>query len=204
MEICQLKITLQYTQPSVWRSVQVPADIRLDKLHDVIQVVMGWADSHLHAFYINGENYGPASDVLDMSDERKARLGDIAKKGSRLLYEYDFGDGWAHEIKVEKILTAESGMPYPLCLDGARACPPDDCGGPPGYQNLLGILGDPEHPERDDMLDWLGGEFDPEAFDLEQVNKLLRKYFKPTRAKPVNKTPRSSTAKKRTGEKKKK
>ncbi|HEX5057608.1 MAG TPA: plasmid pRiA4b ORF-3 family protein [Gammaproteobacteria bacterium] len=201
MEIYQLKITLQYTQPPVWRRVQAPADIRLDKLHDVIQIAMGWTDSHLHAFYINGENYGPPGPMSDMSDERKARLGDIVQQGGRLLYEYDFGDGWVHEIKVENISPAEAGAPYPRCLDGARACPPDDCGGPPGYQNLLDTLGDPEHPEREEMLDWLGGEFNPETFDLEQVNKLLRKYFKPAPPKPAGNTPRRTTAKKRSSKK---
>lgn len=176
MEIYQLKITLQYILPPVWRRVEVPADIKLDKLHDVIQVAMGWTDSHMHAFYVDGESYGRAGPALpDMRDERKVRLDDLVRKGDRLMYEYDFGDGWMHEIRVEKVLPAETGVRLPRCLAGERACPPDDCGGPPGYQNMLEILADPKDPEHEEMLEWAGEDFDPEAFDLDAVDKALRK-----------------------------
>lgn len=130
----------------------------------------------MHAFYIGGESYGCAGPAIpDMRDERKVRLGDLVKKGGRLMYEYDFGDGWTHEIHVEKVLPAETGARLTRCLAGERACPPDDCGGPPGYQNMLDILADPEDPEYEEMLEWVGEDFDPEAFDLDAVDKALRK-----------------------------
>jgi hypothetical protein len=198
MGIYQLKISLQYIHPPVWRRIQLPAGIALDALHDIIQIAMGWTDSHLHGFHINGESYGPPGPMSDMNDERKARLGDIVQQGGRLLYEYDFGDGWVHEITVEKILPVEAGVPYPRCLAGERACPPEDCGGPPGYQHLLDILSDPQHPERGEMLEWLGYEFEPEAFDLQATNKLLQKQAaKPPLRRTKERTGKKKTAKKR-------
>ena len=135
---------------------------------------MGWAGGHLHQF-IDGEDYYGPPDLEDAENENRVRLNQIAPaEKARFLYEYDFGDSWEHDILVEKILPAEVGVKYPVCLKGARACPPDDCGGVWGYADLLEALKDPAHPEHKEMLEWIGGELDPEAFDLEEVNKMLQ------------------------------
>lgn len=102
------------------------------------------------------------------------RLDQIVSEGDKLIYEYDFGDGWEHKIRIEKILPAEKGKRYPVCLAGKRACPPEDCGGPPGYERLLEVLRDPKHEEYEETLEWLGGPFDPEAFDVNEVNRMLK------------------------------
>jgi len=136
-EICQLKITLRYIRPPVWRRVQVLSDITLAKLHRIIQLAMGWYDSHLHQFIVGEKYYGvPSIDEfseLELKDERKARLSQVLwKSKQKMVYEYDFGDGWEHEILLEKVLQPDPGVRYPRCIGGARACPPEDCGGPGG------------------------------------------------------------------------
>ena len=137
---------------------------------------MGWEDAHLHAFKINRVNYGvPDPDFPgDIRNERNIRLDSVAKAGETFIYEYDFGDGWLHEIQVEKESPIEFGVKYPHCLAGERACPPEDCGGPFGYQQMLDAINDPNHPEHEDFLEWIGGDFDPEYFDLEQTNEILQ------------------------------
>jgi len=176
MEILQLKVTLKNCRPPIWRRILVPLDIRLPRLHRILQIAMGWTDSHLHAFTIHGEQFGvPDEDFPDtVRNERNVRLDKLVGVGGTFVYEYDFGDGWEHVIKVEKILPAMPGVRIPLCLAGKRACPPEDCGGAWGYENLLAVLRDPAHEEHNDMLDWLGGEFDPEAFDIDVTNVELR------------------------------
>jgi hypothetical protein len=176
--IYRLKVTLEDIRPPIWRRLEVPGDIRFDALHDVIQLAFGWEDCHLHHFVLgkttigmhDGEAYGP------QLDERKVRLDEIAEAKSKLIYEYDFGDGWRHRIVVEKVTPVPAGAaaPPPVCLGGARACPPEDCGGPYGYQEKLEVLADPTHEDRADLLEWLGGSFDAEAFDLEAINQTLR------------------------------
>ncbi len=183
-QIYQLKITLEHSKPPIWRRVQVAADIRLSRLHDVIQVAMGWYDAHLHQFivgrYPDETLYGvPHPDYGDwgptMNDESLTKLNQIlmAEK-DKFTYEYDFGDGWKHIILLEKILPPEEGVTYPRCIKGKRACPPEDCGGVWGYYHLLDVLADPENPEHEEMLEWLGGELDPEYFDLDEVNTRLQ------------------------------
>ncbi len=174
--IHQIKLTLRHVSPSVWRRVEVPADIKLGKLHRVLQAVMGWTDSHLHAFRIGRDVYGiPDRDYPDDEtvNERNVRLDQIAGEGDKLIYEYDFGDGWVHELKIEKTIPADPAVRSPRCIGGARACPPEDCGGPPGYEHLLEVLRDPKHEEHEDMREWIGRDFDPEEFDLEAVNRAL-------------------------------
>ena len=175
MNIYQIKITLKHIRPLIWRRIQIPADIKLGRLHDILQVSMGWEDCHLHQFIVSDTFYGiPDPDFPgNIRSESNVRLDKIANPGDILIYEYDFGDRWEHEIKVEKILAPEKYQRYPVCLDGKRACPPEDCGGFPGYQHLLRILRNPKHEEYDDMLDWIGEDFDPEAFDLVAINKIL-------------------------------
>lgn len=174
--IYRIKVTLRHVAPPVWRRIEVPADIKLGKLHHVLQAAMGWTDSHMHAFRMGMVQYGASSrEFPDMfKNERTARLDQLVGEGKKPIYEYDFGDGWEHELKVEKALPPEQGARYPRCLAGKRACPPDDCGGPWGYQNLIQILADPKHEEHEEMREWIGGEFDPEAFDLGEVNEALR------------------------------
>lgn len=175
MNVYQIKVVLRHIRPSIWRRLQVPADITLGELHDILQIAMGWEEAHLHQFIVNGECYGVLDPefLTDMQDESRYRLSDLGGKGGRLAYEYDFGDGWIHEIRIEKVFAAEPDKHYPLCLAGERACPPEDCGGPPGYERLLAILADPQHEEHEDMLDWLGGDLDPETFDPAAVNASL-------------------------------
>lgn len=149
-EIHQLKITLRYIQPPVWRRVEVPKDITLAKLHRILQVAMGWYDSHLHQFIVGKTYYGEPSldelSELDLKDERKVRLGQVlSKPKQRMVYEYDFGDGWEHDIVLEKVLPPDSNTRYPVCLEGAQACPPEDCGGVGGYENFLDAIRDPDH-----------------------------------------------------------
>lgn len=176
--IYQLKVTLKNTKPPIWRRIQVPGGITLYKLHRIIQVAMGWEDYHLHVFEIGGTSFGeldPDFDSIDKS-ERSAKLNRVVTgAGAKFIYEYDFGDSWRHEILVEKVLLPEAGVRYPVCVGGKRACPPEDCGGPWGYENLLEIIKDPEHEQHEEMMTWLGGEFDPEALDLDAVNRELRR-----------------------------
>ena len=177
MNIYQIKITLDDIEPAIWRRVQVASNIKLSDLHDIIQVVMGWEDDHLHEFVIDKQRYGVPERGFadDLKNERNTVLEKVVKPRGKLSYEYDFGDGWLHTLKIEKILTAEKDQRYPVCLAGERACPPEDCGGPYGYANLLEAISDPEHEEHEDLLDWIGDDFDPEAFDLAGINKALKR-----------------------------
>ena len=180
-QICQLKITLKHLKPSIWRQVQVLSTMTLENLHWVIQYAMGWENSHMHHFKIGKLYYGASypddfDGTTETKDEKKVTVGEVlAKPKAKIEYEYDFGDSWEHEIVLEKVLPIEQGVKYPLCLDGKRACPPEDCGGVWGYANMLEVLDDSEHPEHEETLEWLGEEFDPEAFSVEAVNKVLRK-----------------------------
>ncbi|WP_395294948.1 plasmid pRiA4b ORF-3 family protein [Kitasatospora hibisci] len=177
--VYQLRIELaDVEQPAVWRCVQVPAGFHLDRLHLVIQAAMGWQNCHLHAFEVKGVNYAHPSSELDFVDETAVGLDAVVKEGEFLDYTYDFGDSWEHRILVERQVAAGAGHHYPLCVDGAGACPPEDCGGAPGYDDLKQALSGPSHPEREDLLRWLGletaSDFDPTRFDLHRTNRRLR------------------------------
>lgn len=178
-QIYQIKVTLDDTHPPIWRRILVPGNTTLLKLHDILQIVMGWEDYHLHMFTIEGLIYGdPADDEfgeLGTMNEANYKLSEVIYgEGQRFSYEYDFGDSWEHTLLVEKILPPAEGVRYPLCLKGKRACPPEDVGGVWGYQLFLEAIRDPQHAEHEEYLAWVGGEFDPEAFDLEEVNANLR------------------------------
>jgi pRiA4b ORF-3-like protein len=176
--VYQLKVTLSGSEPPIWRRVQVPGDISLARLHAVLQLAMGWHNSHLHQFSVGDTRYGepdPAVAELEFRNERTAKLNQVAPNANdRFIYEYDFGDSWEHEIVVEATVPPEPVARYPVCTGGERACPPEDCGGFWGYAELLEAVQDPEHPNHEEMLDWLEGDFDPEAFDLNEVNRRLR------------------------------
>ena len=179
--VYQLKVTLDGVRPPIWRRVLVK-DCTLAVLHDVIQIGMGWGGYHLHVFEIGDEQYGAPDQWQDdmggndVGNEGKVKLSQIVGRGvKKFHYEYDMGDGWRHTIQVEKTLPAEAGVRYPHCVGGKRACPPEDCGGPWGYGDFLEAVQDPQHPEHEERREWIGGDFDPEAFDLEAVNRQLAK-----------------------------
>jgi pRiA4b ORF-3-like protein len=175
----QLKLSLRgVLKPPVWRRLVVPADIRLDRLHKVIQTSMGWTDTHLHVFSTAAGDYGIPDPELGFRNERNARLEQFLQQpADRIRYSYDFGDGWEHDIVLEKRLAREPGVQMPACLAGKGARPPEDCGGSWGYADLKEALADPRHEDHEGMLDWLGLEsaedFDPAACDPAAINEVL-------------------------------
>jgi hypothetical protein len=174
----ELHIELRGIRPRIWRSVHVPLSYSLDELHEVVQIVFGWQNSHLHDFEVNGIRFGmvDVEDEIFAVDECGAPLGAIATLGSTFLYRYDFGDGWEHDIKVTGVVeydrSAKASSPL-HCTGGARACPPEDCGGSHGYARMLEILADRNHEEYSDLKRWVGRGYDPEKFNLAAVNKKL-------------------------------
>lgn len=180
--VFQFKITLQGIDPPIWRRIQTK-DCTLDKLHEHIQTAMGWTNSHLHQFIIKGVIHGDPEliyegweDEESPVDSRRTKLSQIVPKNGkrfRFTYEYDFGDDWEHEILFEGFPPAQKGARYPLCVEGERACPPEDVGGTYGYQEYLEALSDPEHEEHESYLEWVGG-FNPEAFDAQAATKEMR------------------------------
>ncbi len=213
-KIYTLRIMLRDSKPPIWRRVVVLSDIRLGQLHEVIQIAMGWTNSHLHQFVLRDKSLKPSrdevkqmsqddimSDVfiarmrgervfvmtttpfgdfiedMDGEDEDMVTLAEVCPKvKSKLIYEYDFGDGWEHIVEVQKIEEPKPGVEYPVCLAGKLACPPEDCGGIYGYYHLLEAVDDPDHEEHDDLVEWLGDDFDPEVFDLDEVNDMLAEW----------------------------
>jgi hypothetical protein len=177
----ELKIELEFIEPSIWRRVSVPDNYSLGDLHQVIQITMGWHDCHLHSFVVDEVQYTFPSQLpeMDMQDEGTLRLADLIKtKTKHFLYEYDFGDDWRHRITIEKFSPIDSVSQLPVCLDGARACPPEDCGSVPGYEDLVEAL-NTEDPDEDQeaMLEWLESMepgWNPDAFDRERVNRELQ------------------------------
>jgi hypothetical protein len=176
-QIFQLRISLVDVSPEVWRRVAVPGGYTLDRLHRVIQYAMGWQNCHLHSFEVEGVQYGEPDPEgeLDLRDELEVRLDAVAGKDSRLGYTYDFGDWWEHDISVEAIYPGEPDIRYPLCLEGERACPPEDVGGALGYAGFLAALADPAHPQHEGMREWIGRPFDPAEFDPDRATTLLRR-----------------------------
>jgi hypothetical protein len=181
--VYQFKIQLLDVKPPIWRRIQV-TDSTFDKLHEHIQTAMGWTNSHLHQFDIKGERYGDP-ELLDDGfqdfecvDSTRTTLGEILPKtgkGFSFKYEYDFGDGWAHEVVFEGCPAVDAKVKYPLCLEGARACPPEDCGGVWGYRDFLEAISNKKHEEHNSMLEWVGGRFEPEEFDSDRATKSMRK-----------------------------
>lgn len=175
----QFKVALKYIRPPIWRRVLAPDNFTLGQLHDIIQVTMGWHDSHMHSFKIGGVYYTSKqmSEMEDMDMERddRAILRDVVgQPKQKFMYEYDPGDSWEHDIVVEKVLSFDPQAKYPVCLDGARACPPEDCGSFPGYCDILEALKAPKKTaEQKELLEWLEDGYDPERFDLAAVNRRL-------------------------------
>lgn len=179
-QIYQIKITLHYSKPPIWRRLLISSETSLAKLHDIIQIAMGWDDSHLHMFRIYDQAYSNPFDegfLVDLNalDGRKVKLSQlITAEGEKFVYEYDFGDSWEHDILIEKILPPDPKQQLPVCIKGKRACPPDDVGGVWGYESFLEAIKDPQHPEYEMFIEWIDGDFDSEAFDLEAVNRVLQ------------------------------
>jgi len=173
--ILQIKINLKFVRPPIWRRILVEDSINLLDFHKIIQTVMGWTNSHLHQFIIKERFYGePDEDSYEeIVDYRKIKLKSVLSfEKEKIQYEYDFGDGWEHEIVLEKIFNNQT-IKNPICLAGKRNCPPEDCGGPYGYMDLLKVISDPEHEDYKEMKSWIGKDFDSEYFNKEEINNLL-------------------------------
>jgi hypothetical protein len=180
--LIQMKIELAEISPTIWRKFIVESSITLDDLHDVVQTVMGWDNSHLYSFEIMGQSYLSPNAVDEDSDFGNAEQRDTTKvklsqlslrKKSKLLYLYDFGDNWEHVITVEDIVPATENSKVPICLEGQRACPPEDCGSIPGYEDIVDAIKNPKKKESKELLEWLG-EYDPEEFDVKEINSVLK------------------------------
>lgn len=178
----QLKVALAGAKPPIWRRFLVDSAMTLAEFHDVLQIVMGWRDSHLHLFTAYGVAYGipdPEFDLEGVRDERKVKLVQLLRhEKDAMVYEYDFGDGWRHKITLEKILPFDAAAPLPACIKAKGACPPEDVGGLWGYCALLDSLKDPQHPEYEENREWVGEDFDPDAFDLDEVNAQLAEHWR--------------------------
>jgi hypothetical protein len=175
--IYQLRISLLGTDPEIWRTIQVPGGTKFSNLHNVIQIAMGWENAHLYHFIVDKQFICPDESAQDGEAIKSSKvvLQDVASRtGHKLQYEYDFGDSWEHEIVVEQLLAPEKGASYPRCIAGERACPPEDCGGTWGYERVLGALKDRENPDYAEVLEWLGDGYDPEKFDMAEVDTRLK------------------------------
>ena len=177
-KVYELQVELEDIEPLIWRRLWVPSAIGLSELHDLLQLAMGWMNSHLHSFEIGNHAYSMADaelDELEMLDEDQYTLEKALGTSDReFVYEYDFGDSWRHRIQVREIERPNRDWHYPLCVAGERAAPPEDVGGTHGYQEFQRIIKNPKHPEHRSMLAWVGGVFDPEGFDLNAINRILR------------------------------
>ncbi len=176
-----LRIELRHIEPLVWRRVTVPETVKLKKLDRIIQECMGWTNSHLHAFDISDKRYG-AKDMddwgmdADLLDGKRYAIRDVlGDAGFEFDYVYDFGDDWEHRVVVEAIGPATTLNNWPMCIAGEHACPPEDVGGVPGYEVFRQAMADPSHSEHADYWKWVGGPFDPTAFDMNLANQRIRK-----------------------------
>lgn len=172
-----LKITLRGIRPPIWRRIEVPSDVTLGELSPILEAAMGWLGGHLHVFDADGASYGtpdPDWDTDDL-DENEYHLGTVLPVvGAKMQWDYDFGDGWRHNVVVEAIHPVEAGVLYPRCLAGRRACPPEDCGGTWGYANILRVLADPDNPDNADLRDFVPLDYDPGRFDVAQTTAEMR------------------------------
>jgi hypothetical protein len=179
--IFQIKVSLLQVEPTIWRRILVPAEVTLAELHYVVNEAMGWTGSHSHSFTFEKRSFGDLEldphNELKFEDESEVTLESLADKGQKLNYEYDFGDGWEHEIEIENRVGFDARLAYPLCIGGARACPPEDSHGPHGYQEFLAAIRDKTHPEHEQALTWIGGFFDPEGFDPNRTNLAIREMY---------------------------
>lgn len=179
-DIYQIKVILGGTRLPIWRRLPVPSGFTLEDLYSVVQAAMGWDDSHLHKFRIGQKRFGksdPSEQLTGMDSINNERTTHpytvLGKVSATAMYTYDFGDGWEHALVVEKMLLPDRGVAYPSCAGGKLQGPLEDCGGIPGYYHLLEAIRDPNHPEHQDLLDWVGGEYDPKVFSVDEINRRL-------------------------------
>jgi hypothetical protein len=176
--VLSLKITLRNVKPPIWRRIAVRGGMTLGDLHVAIQAVMGWENGHLHAFEVGGEQYGEPGGLEDAGNENRLTLNGLVKSGvNRFRYTYDFGDDWEHDILIEKAPPPAGVTAFPACVAGMRACPPEDCGGPWGYADLLETLANPQHPDHEEQREWIGEDFDPETFSVAVADTALAEVF---------------------------
>ena len=180
MEIYRVHVSLREIQPLIWRRIELSSATTLKQLHRILQIAMGWEDYHLHEYIVNGGRYGtpdPACDgpgeVIRESGVRLANL--LPREGAEILYIYDFGDYWQHDVRLETVFPVEPSIRYPRIVDGGGSCPPEDCGGSGGYADLLEILLDPGHEEFEHMSEWVGPRFNAEVFSLDAANGELQR-----------------------------
>lgn len=179
--VYQLRIELLDIEPRIWRTILVPETLTLPRLDRVVQAAMGWTNSHLHDWHIDGKRYGVPDPEWEapgeLLDERKLTIGSVlGERIEEFGYDYDFGDGWEHRIVVEKRLAADPERnTWPMCIAGANACPPEDVGGPSGYMDFVQAMRDPVHEEHGEMWRWHGGPFDPTAFSLNDANRAIKR-----------------------------
>jgi hypothetical protein len=195
MTTYRLYVSLLEIAPPIWRRIELSSETTLAQLHKVLQTVMGWQDYHFHEFEIAGRRYGvPDSDYDspgEVARESSVKLSSaLPRKGATLLYSYDFGDNWTHAVTLEDIVLTDPDAQYPRVMDGARCCPPEDCGGTYGYLELLEILAKPRHKEYRRMREWAGKDFNPETFSAKSVNLLFKPRRGRTQKKQTNVAPK--------------
>jgi hypothetical protein len=173
----QLRLQLNDVDPVVWRRLIVPGSVRMAKLSEMLLAAMGWTNSHLHAFRVGDVRYGMNVDEYSDGeiDEKQVTVLQALRDERRFVYDYDFGDSWEHDVVIEDLSWTYFGLKFAVCIDGERACPPEDVGGPWGYTEFLAAIADPDHEERESYLEWVGGSFDPARFDLATANAALQK-----------------------------
>jgi hypothetical protein len=172
-KVYQIKVTLQHIEPPIWRRIEVPRNVTLRDLHEILQIIMGWKDKHKHTFTIKDTAYGPAKSGSAIVNERQTTLNSVLRKGAKFTYEYDPGASWQHMLVVEQVLDKELEVQYPRCIAGERAGPPEDVGGPIGYMRVVMALADPDDEANAELLGRLGEDYDPEEFDVDAANKAL-------------------------------
>lgn len=180
MHAVTVTVALDDIEPRIWRTLEVPAEYDLGEVHRTLNVAMGWLDCHLHEFDIEGRRYGvPDTDWSVEGEsiiaESTVGLGELAAAGvERFTYAYDFGDDWRHTVSIDGVAPAEEGVFYPRCIAGERAAVPEDCGGLPGFEMFLEAMANPEHPEHAEMVEWYGTVYDPDGFDITELNRVMR------------------------------
>ena len=174
--VYELKVSLRGSRPLIWRRFLVLNDITLFRLHSILQIVMGWTDSHLHQFMAGQIHYREPDPEYgaDHEDDRRTRLSRVLRRPrDAMVYEYDFGDGWEHIVVLERIVQSVPGTQYPVILAAEGACPPEDVGGIGGYYQFLQTMANPHHPEHREMMAWWGGPFDQKLYDIQARNEVL-------------------------------
>jgi hypothetical protein len=176
-DVLQLHVQLVGISPPIWRRLLVPYGTTLADLHTLLQHAFSWTDSHLHQFEHGEQAYGPPHpEEPELLDERKIGVAELlTRKRASLLYRYDYGDDWEHLITLEGTVPFDPKGPPPACIGGARACPPEDCGGPHGYELLLEALASPRKRSSHELIAWIGGYWDPEGFDANAVNRAIQR-----------------------------